>query len=245
MSDEVKPMPAVSLKLATALVKRVRARSKSEKNDMLEFFARYDPESVDAHLEIEKAEMAHDAIKPFTTVPVMGEVPENRLRKSHIQIRGSFMDKDKEVTPGVPSTFQPLPKGTEPNRLGLAQWLVDSENPLTARVVANRYWEALFGVGIVLTSEDFGSQGDLPTHPDLLDWLAVELIESGWDVKHLLNLIVTSATYRQSSKVTQESFDRDPVNRLFARGPRFRISAEMIRDQALAVSGLLSDKMYG
>ena len=245
VSDEVKPMPAVSLKLATALVKRIRARSKSEKNAMLEFFARYDPESFDAHLEIEKAGMAYDAIKPFTTVPVMGEVPETRLRKSHIQIRGSFMDKDKEVTPGVPSTFQPLPKGTEPNRLGLAQWLVDSENPLTARVVANRYWEALFGVGIVLTSEDFGSQGDLPTHPDLLDWLAVELIESGWDVKHLLNLIVTSATYRQSSKVTQESFDRDPVNRLFARGPRFRISAEMIRDQALAVSGLLSDKMYG
>jgi len=245
VSDEVKPMPAVSLQLATALTKKVRARSKSEKNDLLAFFARYDPESVGAHLEIERSQMAYDAIKPLTTVPVMAEVPASRHRKSHIQIRGSFMDKDKEVTPGVPATFQPLPKGTEPNRLGLAQWLVDSENPLTARVVANRYWEALFGVGIVLTSEDFGSQGDLPTHPELLDWLAVELIESGWDVKHLLKTIVTSATYRQSSKVTPESFDRDPVNRLFARGPRFRISAEMIRDQALAVSGLLSDKMYG
>ncbi len=116
---------------------------------------------------------------------------------------------------------------------------------MTARVVANRYWEALFGTGLVRTSEEFGSQGELPSHPELLDWLATELVQHGWDRKHLIKVIVTSATYRQSSRVTEEAYQRDPENRLLARGPRFRLTAEMVRDQALAVSGLLSPKMYG
>ena len=121
---------------------------------------------------------------------------------------------------------------------------MDAENPLTARVVANRYWEALFGIESWRRAK-IGSQGEQPSHPELLDWLALEFVESGWDIKHLLKVIVSSATYRQSSIVEADAYQRGPGNRLLARGPRFRISAEMIRDQALAVSGLLSDKMYG
>jgi hypothetical protein len=138
-----------------------------------------------------------------------------------------------------------LPDGLAPNRLGLAWWLVDADNPLTARVIANRYWEHLFGAGIVRTSEDFGAQGDRPTHPQLLDWLATELVAQGWDLKHLLKTIVMSSTYRQSSRVTASLLEIDPDNRLFSRGPRFRLSAEMVRDQALFASGLLSPRMYG
>ena len=130
------------------------------------------------------------------------------------------------------------------NRLTLARWLVDRENPLTARVIANRFWEQIFGTGIVRTSEDFGTQGDRPTHPELLDWLAVEFMDRGWNVKEFLRMLVTSSTYRQSSKVTPLLEERDPDNLLLARGPRFRASAEIVRDQALAISGLLSSKMY-
>ena len=130
-------------------------------------------------------------------------------------------------------------------RLALARWLVDENNPLTARVAANRYWEQIFGIGIVSTSEDFGTQGDQPAHGELLDWLASELVESHWNTKALLRLLVTSAAYRQSSLVTPALVERDPDNRLLARGPRFRLPAEVVRDQALEVSGLLSSKMYG
>ncbi len=131
------------------------------------------------------------------------------------------------------------------NRLGLARWLVDPSNPLTARVTVNRFWQMLFGTGIVKTVQDFGSQGESPSHQDLLDWLAVEFVESGWDVKHIFKTIVMSSTYRQSSDVTPELLQRDPENRLLARGPRFRLPAEVIRDQALAVSGLLVEKVGG
>ncbi len=129
--------------------------------------------------------------------------------------------------------------------MALAKWLVDENNPLTARVIANRYWEKIFGIGLVVTSEDFGSQGEAPSHPALLDWLATELVRSGWDVKKFIKLLVMSAAYQQEARVTEEEYQRDPENRLLARGPRFRMSAEMIRDQALFVSGLLSSKMYG
>ena len=145
----------------------------------------------------------------------------------------------------MPAAFHPLPDGMEPNRLALAHWLVDQRNPLTARVVVNRYWEQLFGIGLVETSEDFGLQGEPPSHQDLLDYLATELLRLKWDTKQLVKLIVTSATYRQSSRVTEDLAQRDPDNRLLARGPRFRLSAELVRDQALSVSGLLSRKMYG
>jgi hypothetical protein len=139
----------------------------------------------------------------------------------------------------------PLNTHSPPNRLDLARWLIDDNNPLTARVFANRFWEELFGIGLVATSEEFGSQGDLPSHPELLDWLATELVRLKWNQKAMLKLIVTSAAYRQSSRVSPELVARDPDNRLLARGPRVRLSAEMVRDQALAVSGLLSNKMHG
>src|SRR5439155_3052974 len=131
------------------------------------------------------------------------------------------------------------------DRLALAKWLFSPEHPLTSRVIVNRYWQQFFGAGIVKTSEDFGVQGERPSHPELLDWLAVEFRESGWDVKHVYRLIVTSAAYRQSSKVTADLLERDPENRLLARGPRYRMPAFMIRDQALAASGLLVEKLGG
>lgn len=184
------------------------------------------------------------AMKP-DSVPVMRELAGNKRRKTYIQYRGSFLNRGPEVTPGVPAAFPPLPKEAPRDRLTLARWLVSRDNPLCARVTVNRYWEKIFGTGIVATSEDFGTQGDPPSHPELLDWLAVEFMEKGWDQKHLVRLLVTSATYRQSSRVTPELLARDPDNRLLARGPRFRLDAEVVRDQALAAAGLLSRKMYG
>jgi hypothetical protein len=183
-------------------------------------------------------------IKP-NTVPMMRELEGDDRRKTHVELRGNFLALGEEVTAAVPAVFHPLRPEASPDRLAFAQWLVDKDNPLTARVIANRFWEQIFGIGIVRTSEDFGSQGDLPSHPELLDWLATELIASGWDIKALLKLMVTSATYCQSSRVTPELQERDPENVLLARGPRFRLTAEEVRDQALSVSGLLSRKMYG
>jgi mono/diheme cytochrome c family protein len=185
------------------------------------------------------------AMKPETTVPVFRELSEKERRKTRIQLRGNYNDLGDEVTEGVPTAILPLPSDAPRNRLTLARWLVSPENPLTARVIANRYWEQIFGTGLVSTSEEFGAQGEQPSHPELLDWLATELVRDGWDLKRYLRLLVTSAAYRQTSKVTPDILHRDPDNRLLARGPRFRLPAETIRDQALAVSGLLSPKMYG
>jgi hypothetical protein len=145
----------------------------------------------------------------------------------------------------VPAFLPPLPKDQPANRLALAKWLVDPAHPLTARVTVNRLWQMLFGTGIVKTAEDFGLQGEAPVHPDLLDWLAVEFREKGWDVKGLVRLIVTSSAYRQSSVVTPQLLARDPENRLLARGPRYRLPAEVVRDQALALSGLLDGRVGG
>ena len=184
-------------------------------------------------------------MKPYKTVPIMRELANEKQRKTFIQHRGNFLDTGAEVTVGLPGSFHLPPAGETINRLTLARWLVSKENPLTARVIANRYWEALFGIGLVETSEEFGNQGALPTHPELLDWLATELVRLNWDIKAFLKILVTSSAYRQSSRVTPELLELDPDNRLLARGPRFRLSAEMIRDQALAVSGLLSQKLYG
>jgi hypothetical protein len=149
------------------------------------------------------------------------------------------------VSPGLPAVFGPYSPGAPTDRMALAKWLVDDSNPLTARVIANRYWEQIFGIGIVRTSEEFGSQGEPPSHPELLDWLATEMIRQKWDLKKFAKLLVTSAAYRQSSHESEDLAQRDPDNRLLARGPRFRMTAEMVRDQALAVSGLLSPKMFG
>ena len=179
------------------------------------------------------------------TVPILRELPADQRRKTHVEIRGNYLALGDEVGEGVPAVFLPGKAEMPRDRLALARWLVDSNNPLTVRVLANRFWENIFGVGIVRTSEEFGSQGEPPVHPELLDWLATELVRQKWDMKKFLKLLVTSAAYRQSSRVTPELRERDPDNRLLARGPRFRLSAEEVRDQALAVSGLLSRKMYG
>ena len=184
-------------------------------------------------------------MRPSITTPIMRELPMNKRRKTKIQIRGNFKVTGDEVSPGVPAVFHSLPKDAEANRMTLANWLIDENNPLTSRVVVNRFWEQLFGFGIVETVEDFGTQGELPSHPELLDHLATEMIKHRWDTKWLLKKIMMSATYLQTSKASDELVKRDPRNRLLARGPRFRLPAEMIRDQALAASGLLSDKLYG
>lgn len=245
VTDSPRPLPAIPQSLLSALKTPTSNRSLGEEGQLLNFFSRFDPQTVPTQTEIAKIRDELEAIEPLTTVPIFQEVSKNQRRNTHIQYRGSFLDLGPKVKPGTPAAFHSLPKDRAPDRLALAQWLIDPNNPLTARVVVNRYWEALFGIGIVTTSEEFGSQGETPTHPELLDWLAVELMESGWDIKHLLNLMVTSASYQQSSKVDAVLFERDPDNQLLARGPRVRISAEMVRDQALAVSGLLNSKMYG
>ena len=177
--------------------------------------------------------------------PIMRELSGDKIRQTHIQVRGNFQVKGEQVAPGVPSSFHPLAGDEQPNRLDAARWLVDQRNPLTARVTTNRIWEQMFGVGIVETSEDFGVQGMLPSHPDLLNHLALELMHSRWDTKRLIRLIASSATYCQTSRVRPQLLKRDPANRRLARGPKFRLSAEKLRDQALAVSGLLSRNMYG
>lgn len=194
--------------------------------------------------ELEKLEAA------VPTAMVMEEMPQPR--ETFVLVRGDYDKKGQKVTAAVPSVLPPLPEGAPANRLGLARWLVSPSHPLTSRVIVNRYWQMFFGTGLVKTAEDFGSQGEPPSHPELLDWLAAEFIHGSaagdtdaWDVKALVRLIVTSATYRQSSAVSHELHARDPENRLLARGPRFRLQAEFIRDQALAASGLLSHRIGG
>lgn len=180
------------------------------------------------------------------TTLVMKERAEPR--PSFLLARGQYDAPDKEAGPlprQVPQFLPPLPEGATQDRLGYAKWLVMPENPLMARVTVNRFWQQFFGIGIVETADDFGSQGSWPSHPELLDWLAVDFREHGWDVKRLVKQIVMSRTYRQSSKTTSELLEVDPRNRLLARGPRFRLDAEVIRDQALAVSGLLVDQQGG
>lgn len=169
----------------------------------------------------------------------------DRMRETHLLKRGDFLRPDKTVEPGVPEFLHQLPAGARPDRLAFARWLVDSKSPTTARSMVNRIWQSYFGTGIVATSEDLGRQSDAPSHPELLDWLAVELMERGWSLKHIHRLIVTSSTYRQSSKLTPEKFSKDPYNRLLARGPRFRVEGEIVRDIALAASGLLNPKIGG
>jgi hypothetical protein len=179
------------------------------------------------------------------SIPIMRELPADKQRLTHIHERGDFLSKGTVVQPGVPTAFHPLPEGAPANRLGAAEWLMHPDNPLTARVAVNRIWARLFGRGIVETEEDFGTQGFLPTHPELLDWLAVEYREKGWSLKELCRLLVTSNTYRQDSRVTPELLERDPRNLWLARAPRFRMDAEMIRDATLHAAGILDPTMHG
>lgn len=182
----------------------------------------------------------------FETIPTTMVMEEMATpRETAVLIRGAYDKPGQKVTAGVPVSLAPLPAGVKNDRLALARWLVDPSNPLTARVAVNRNWQMYFGTGLVKTVDDFGSQGESPSHPDLLDWLATEFVRTGWDVKKLQKTIVMSATYRQASKVTPALLQKDPENRLLARGPRVRLAAEMIRDQALSASGLLVEKIGG
>jgi len=181
--------------------------------------------------------------KEITTTMVSKEL--EKPRPAWILIRGQYDKHGEPVGPGVPSILPPLPQSDTTNRLTFAKWLVDPNHPLTARVTVNRFWQQFFGVGIVKTAEDFGTKGEWPSHPELLDYLATEFIRSGWDVKQLVKLLVTSATYRQDSRVTPHLLEIDPENRLLGRGPRFRLDAEELRDEALYVSGLLDLQMGG
>jgi uncharacterized membrane protein len=196
-------------------------------------------------------------VGPFLSVPfdesatstgtadtlVMTELAEPR--ETHLLKSGSFLNPGERVEAETPSALHPMPPTAERNRLGLARWLVSPENPLTARVTVNRWWSEFFGRGLVETVEDFGANGEPPSHPELLDWLAVEFVERGWSMKGIHRLIVKSATYRQKSAVNAELLERDPQNRLFARGSRLRLPAEMIRDNALVISGRFNGKLYG
>lgn len=227
------------------LAKKGETRSEAERQALTTYYLKdIAPDLAKERTRRAEATKALAALKP-SSVPIMRELPKEKGRVTHVQVRGNFENLEDEVGAGVPAVFHPLPDGLPPNRLALAKWIVDERNPLTARVIVNRFWEHLFGIGLVRTSEEFGTQGELPSHPALLDWLATEFVRSGWNMQHLLTEIVTSATYRQSSRVTPDLYERDPDNRLLARGPRFRLSAEMVRDQALAVAGLLSDRIYG
>ena len=172
-------------------------------------------------------------------------VEQDEPRETFVMQRGNYLSPGEKVAAATPASLPPLPDGAPRNRLGLARWLVDPSNPLVARVTVNRWWAELFGQGIVSTLEDFGTQSEPPSHPELLDWLAVEFVESGWSMKHMLKVMVMSETYRRSSRASPELLRADPANRYYARGPRFRMSAEMIRDNALAASGLLSSETGG
>jgi hypothetical protein len=185
----------------------------------------------------------HDTGMSIPTTLVMEERKE--VRPTHVLMRGAFNAPGEAVEPATPAVLPPMSAGLPRNRLGLAKWLVDPQNPLTARVTVNRYWQQVFGYGLVKTSEDFGAQGESPSHPELLDWLARDFVAHGWDVKRLMKMLVTSATYRQHAAFTPDLLERDPENRLHARGPRNRLMGEFIRDQALAASGLLVTKIGG
>nr|MDQ3331606.1 DUF1549 domain-containing protein [Planctomycetota bacterium] len=197
-----------------AILESPRESRTAEQNAALQrhYIAAIAPELQPARNRLAEVMKSLAALKPMTTVPVMRELPGDKRRVTHLQHRGNYLDEGDEVSAGVPEAFPPLPSDAPPNRLTLATWLVSEANPLTARVAVNRAWEDLFGVGLVRTSEEFGSQGEPPSHPDLLDWLAVEYRESGWDTKALLRLIVTSATYRQAATATSELYERDPEN---------------------------------
>ena len=166
-------------------------------------------------------------------------------RGAYVLERGAYQHRGEQVTPQTPAVLPPMVKGAPPNRLSLAKWLVSPKHPLTARVTINRFWQTVFGTGLVLTAEDFGTQGTPPSHPELLDWLATEFIASGWDVQAMLKLMLTSATYRQRAKVTPEKLESDANNVLLSRAPRYRFDAETVRDNALTMSGLLYTQIGG
>src|SRR5579864_7703577 len=246
----------VSHKLRAVVALPESARTEEQRKDLAEYYRTTAPSLKAARRRLTDARKELDDVGIASTL-VMRDKTSFERPSTYLRIRGSFLSKGDLVYANVPAVLPSLAENDLPNRLGLARWLVSKENPLTARVAVNRFWEQFFGRGIVETSEDFGSQGAPPTHPELLDWLACEFMEpsvnapnaspvrEAWSMKAIQRLIVTSATYRQSSRITPQLEERDPYNRLLARGPRFRLEAELIRDLVLSASGLLSGKIGG
>ncbi len=238
-SDPEKAKKAAE-RIKAILGKAPADRSKSEIADLEKESTDYLKKLVELREAVEKRDQFRNGIPK---VMVMEDLP--KTRPTFVLERGLYDKRGEEVPPSTPARLPEFPSDAPTNRLGFAQWLVSPENPLTARVAVNRFWQEFFGAGLVNTPGDFGVQGEKPSHPELLDWLAVEFMESGWDVKRLVRLMVTSATYRQSSKTPPEATEKDPENRLLARGPRYRWPSWMLRDQALALGGLASAKIGG
>ena len=242
--SEIKAMARLE-RFAKLLAKPADQRTKEELKDFYDFWlATLDESFVSASLRLAQLELEQSKIKARGKIAYVMQEKKDPAT-AYVLYRGGYDKRRDQVTPGTPQSLPPMPESFPRNRLGLAKWLLLPEHPLTARVTVNRFWQEVFGTGIVKTAGDFGVTGQLPSHPELLDWLAVEFRESGWDVKKLFKLMVTSATYRQDAITTPEKLEKDPANRLLARGPRFRMDAEMVRDYALAVSGLLVSKLGG
>ncbi|MEI6232327.1 MAG: PSD1 and planctomycete cytochrome C domain-containing protein [Planctomycetota bacterium] len=235
----------VPASLRAALEKEAAKRTPAQRTEIEKFF-RENTDNPVKHAEMDAAKIKKsidDLNEKISTTMVMKEM--DKPRDAFLLIRGQYDKPGDKVVAALPASLPQMPAGAPMNRLGLAKWIVDPSNPLTARVQVNRFWEKFFGYGLVKSTENFGSQADWPSHPELLDWLATEFIRVGWDMKAFQKLIVTSATYRQSSSVTPALIEKDPENRLFARGPRFRLQAEIIRDQALFAAGLLVETSGG
>ncbi len=234
-----------ALTLSPILATPAEKRSDEQKKALRDYYRRnYSPEFKKLEGEVARlSEQEKQTLSKIPTTMVMQDLA--KPRDTHVLVRGEYDKRGDKVDAGVLELLAPVPGEAKGNRMDLARWIVSPSQPLTARVTVNRFWQQYFGTGIVKTAENFGSQGDFPTHPALLDWLATEFVASGWDVRHMHRLIVTSATYRQCSNVTPEKYGKDRDNRLLARGPRFRLDAEMVRDNALAVSGLLVERVGG
>jgi len=238
-----KALPASTIaRLKKILNKPANERSDYHRGRIKHYFLATRTETKDLHQQIATLEQELAGTNPDTTL-VMTEMDEPRA--TNVFKRGDFLSPGTSVSAGVPAVLHDLPEDAAPTRLAFARWLINTDNPLPARVRVNHWWTELFGRGLVVTGEDFGTQGSLPTHPQLLDWLAVEFMEDGWSTKRMIKRIVMSATYQQSSVVSPDLLQRDSENELLARGPRFRLPAETIRDNGLAIAGLLSTKMGG
>src|SRR4051812_44570583 len=243
-SAESEKLVKLSDKAKEALKKPVAKRSKEQISELEKEFAKTEESFSKGLKRIRELRESVDKLNgSIVRVMIMEEM--TKPRKTFMLDKGLYDKHGDEVTAAVPASLPRLPAGAPTNRLGLAQWLVSSDNPLTARVTVNHFWQEFFGIGLVKTPENFGLQSDRPSHPELLDWLSAEFVRTGWDVKALCRLIVTSATYRQSSKATAELLERDPENRLLARGARYRWPSWMLRDQALAAAGLLVRQIGG
>jgi hypothetical protein len=236
---------AMHLRARDLLARSPLDRPAKEKDELFEVLVSGDPEVAEASRALAGLDAETKAIRDRSPVAYVMEEKKGVMPTANILFRGEYDKPRDKVEPAVFASLHPLPPEAPKNRLGLARWLASKDNPLTPRVVVNRFWQEVFGVGLVKTAEDFGIMGDPPSHPELLDFLAVEFRDGGWDVKKIFRLMLCSATYRQSAATSREKVEKDPANRLLSRGPRFRMDAEMLRDYALSVGGILSPKLGG